>query len=280
MTIDLDALAAALPGRRHSISKVLGAHEAQGAFQSCWKLAGAPAAGANPPVFTAGSGYIPTRATAGALGQANPSANLYIAQASLLSALSGTLAPPAGTLIIADRLWACSGFSGTTTTVQTVTTPGSLTAGRDPNTGDDVEMWIEFYTAIGASASNLLITYVDQGGTAGNTVTYAHPANAPTANQMVPILDLAAGDTGVQQLTSVDWSATTGTAGDFGITLLRRLAEIPIAAGAVTNLNFADLGLPEVLDDACLFFIWQHASTVLTTGTPLLGHLSLAELTP
>ena len=146
MAITMDALLAALPAAEYDIFKASQTSEGAGTFHSLWKAAGRPAAGATPPAFGSGSGYVPTRATVGAIGQANPVGNRYLANVNLSASVVGSL-------IIYDRLWTCSGFGTVVTTAQNVVSGGSLPAGRTPNGAADVELWLEVYTAPGATGA-------------------------------------------------------------------------------------------------------------------------------
>lgn len=273
MPINLDSLLAGFNNREIDFYKPSVTTEGAGTWHSLWAVAGIPTNGATPPAFTAGTGYIPTRATTGALGQVNPAggANLYLGNVNLGSTV-------AGSLVIYDRMWACSGFNTTVTTAQNVTTPGSLTAGRDPNTGDDVEIWGEVYGAPGATAATWTVTYVDGAGTAGRTATYAHPANAETVGQMFPFVPAAGNAPGCQQITSLTCSVSSGTAGNIGLTLVRRLCKVPVlAANIATAYDAFALGLPEIYDDACLAMI-VHCTA--TTSGVWLGSISPSEMTP
>lgn len=271
MAITLDAIAAALAARPAvNIYKPSVTSEGATTWHSLWKVTGNPTAGASPPAFTAGSGYVPTRATTGAIGQANPSGNLYVAA---INAITST----AGNLGFCDRMWACSGFDTTSTSAQNITTPGTLTAGRDPNSGLDVEPWIEIYGAPGATGATWTLTGTDSTGTTGRTWTYAHIANAETVGQMAP---MTAGTAigGCRVPASLTCSVSSGTAGDVGITLLRRLAYVPQpVANWGGSLDAFALGLPEVFDDACIAMFVQCTTTV--TGIWMV-QLSLADLTP
>lgn len=275
MAITLDTLAAALsaPGSPKTINKASAVSEGAGTWHSLWKVGSLPAAGANPPTFSSGSSYIPTRATTGAVGQANAGAgnNLYLA------GFSGNTTT-AGSLILYDRLWACSGFGTVVTTAQNITTPGTLTAGRDPNSGADVEPWLEVYTAPGATTATWTVTGTDSTGTTGRTWTYTHPANAESVGQMMP-LNAGTAVGGMRAPASFQASASSGTAGDIGLTLMRRIGMISVPTAniaAIAQDAFAT-GLPEIYDDACLAFMVQ--CTVTGTGQ-WLSMLSLAELTP
>lgn len=259
MTISsLDQLVTALSAgqSRTTFQKASATAEGAGTWHSLWKVAGRPAAGATPPAAGAGSGYVPDKTTTGALRNfSNPSNPLlsYLASATVVGATVGTL-------IVYDRLWACSGFGTVSTSEQSVTTPGSLT--RPDANGDGVEAWGEVYTAPGATTATWTLKYKNTGGAAsGRTATYTHPANAETVGQMFPFI-LTNGDTGISEVTSFTASVSSGTAGDIGITLLRRLAEIPITAANVGAIvNAFDMGLPQVYDDACLAFMVQCSTT-------------------
>lgn len=256
-------------GERFSWHKASQTAEGAGTWHSLWKAVGFPAAGATPPAFTAGSGYIPTRSTTGAFPYTNPAAEAYLGSLSVGG-------PTIGTLIVYDRLWACSGFNTTTLTTQTVTTPGNLTAGRDPNSGADVEPWLEVYTAPGATTATWTMTGVDSAGNTGVTWTYTHPANAESVGQMMPFpLGGTAVNRGCRQVTSLLCSASSGTAGDVGITLLRRLAEIPVtAANVATVLDFFAMGGVEIYDDSCLAMMVLCSTT--STGY-MQGRLAIAK---
>ena len=269
-------LAGARPA--YDLYKASATAEGAGTWHSLWKTAGLPAAGATPPAYTAGSGYIPTRATTGALGQANAGSGNEL-RAIALDASAAT----AGKLIVYDRLWACSGLATNTTSTQTVTTPGSLTAGRlRDGSADysDLEIWLEVYTAPGATGATWTVTYVDGAGGGSKTATYTHPANAESVGQMMPVIPVTAGSpaAGVQSITSFACSVSSGTAGDIGITIVRRLAALEAPLVNVGNFKGAlDLSLARVCDDACLAMMVQCSTT--NTGI-WSGSLGLSEVTP
>jgi hypothetical protein len=129
-----------------------------------------------------------------------------------------------------------------------VTTPGTV---NRPD-GNDVELWLEVYGAPGATTATWTVSYTDIVNGAGRTASYTHPANAETVGQMMP-MTLAAGDTGVSAVASFTYSASSGTAGDVGITLLRRAAEIPLTLANIAQvLDAVSCGMPRIYDDACL----------------------------
>lgn len=273
MTITLDALlAGARP--KETIQKVSASAEGAGTWHSLWKVAGSPTAGSNPPAYSAGSGYVPTRSTAGCMGQANAAGGNELRAVNLEA--SGTTA---GKLIIYDRLWACSGFVTNSTSLQSITTPGTVSSGRLPSGPDysDVEVWLEVYTAPGATGATWTVTVTDGGGTSRDR-TYTHPANAESVGQMMLVAPLAAETAGCQGPVSFQCSVSSGTAGDIGITLLRRIAAIDMALINTGQFRGAlDLGLPRVRDDACLAMMVQCTTT--NTGS-ILGDFGLSEVTP
>lgn len=248
--------------------------EGASTWQSLWKANGNPVAGATPPAYSSGSGYVPTRSTTGALGQANA------AGGNELRAIGLSARPTVqGSLILYDRLWTCSGFLTNTTSTQSVSSPGSLTSGRLRAVGDytDVEMWLEVYTAPGATGATWTIVANDGGG-GSRSYTYTHPANAETAGQMMPVTVPSGAAAGVQQVTSFAASISSGTAGDIGVTLLRPIAEIDLALINTPSFRGAlDLALAKVADDACLAFMVQCTTT--TSGF-ISGLLGLSEITP
>ena len=256
---DLSTLTAALAGKAlRSFTKLSATAEGAGTFHSLWAVAGYPPAGSAPGA----TALVPTKATTGAWPFTAGGGALqdYIANLSFRG-------PTAGSLIVYDRLMHVSGLSGTNVSVDTAVSNTALTRYTD---GIGVEAWAEFYTAIGASAATLNIKYTDQDGNATQAGTYAHPANAESVGQMVPMV-LAAGDYGVRAVTNYHWSITTGTAGNFGFTLLKRLFDVPLAANIATIMSALDHGLTQIEPDACIAFMVQCS----TTSTGLIqGNLS------
>lgn len=239
--------------------------EGAGTFHSLWLTAGQPGAGVAPPLFSAGSGYTCSNATQGSIPFTDPGGG----SETELFKLAGAGAT-AGTLILYDRLWTCSGFSTVSVLAQNVTTPGTIPS-RDANgaaLGDGVELWGEVYTAPGATAANWTCTYTNQAGTAGRTAVYAHPANAETVGQMFR-WPLQAGDYGVRAPASFQASVSSGTAGSIGITLMRRLATLPLAAPNIAQvLDMAALGMPRLYNGTCLALmaLCSTTSTGIVTG--------------
>ena len=267
----LIAAAKAVTGARLFL-KASAVSEGVGTFHSTWKLTGQPTAGINPPLFSVATSKIPTKATAGAF----PFVNSAIDGERALIKMSPVMAT-AGMFIAYDRLWACSGFGTVITTAQAVNTPENLPVGRDPNFGVDVLPFLEVYTAPGATTATWTITGVDANGNAGRTWVYTHPANAESIGQMMIALPGGASPSttaGIRQVTSFTCSASSGTAGDVGITLARIMspAGSPIA-GQGPVLDALLTGLPTVYNDSCIsaMVLCSTTATGLILGELVIG---------
>jgi len=223
--------------------KVLTAGKAAGSFQSAWMATGNPPAGVASPLYTAGSGYTCDKSTTGALNYVNGAVQNWLAK------WGAYIGVGACTLIIADRLWSCSGM-GYAAQTWTVTTPGNLPA-RITDSGLGCELIVEQFVAAGAASGTLTCNYLDS-ASASKAGVIPSVVSAPVAGQVqfVPM----ANNLGIKQLTSVVNSATW-TSGTWGMTIIKRLAEIEVAAGYGKTLDWAALGLPKTLADACLMFI-------------------------
>jgi hypothetical protein len=258
----MDGLVNALASRPTiPLLKVSAAAKSSGSIHSLWKVGGNPTAGANP---LSGNGEIPTSSTVGSLKFANAGGgnSLYIGKL-------GIQCSTAGTILVYDRLWSNSGLNGTLTTAQTFTMP-SLTRNVD---GIGVEAYLEIYTATGSTAVTATILYTNTDNVSGRSGTTSIIAS-PAVGQMF-IFTLQAGDSGIKSIQQVTLSATTGTAGNFGLTLLKRKSEVPITlanTGAV--LDSIALGLPPIENNACIAFMVQTTTT--NTGV-MMGTIVVIE---
>ena len=178
----------------------------------------------------------------------------------------------AGTIHLYDMLWACSGFSGTVTTAQSVVSFSGMPTRN--STGVGAEIWVYCTTATGSTASNITVQYTNSSGVASrNTVSTAHITSMPAFRMyQVP---LQSGDVGVQSIQSITLSASTATAGSFGVIIMDRIASISTPVANVSNVaDFATLGMPTVSDGACLAFV--HQGTTTSSGI-IMGQLTIAQ---
>ncbi|MGA1350948.1 MAG: hypothetical protein ACO31B_07405 [Burkholderiaceae bacterium] len=126
---------------------------------------------------------------------------------------------------------------------------------------------ITIYTAVGSTATTITATYTNQAGTGSRvTPTVVFGGTGFREVDRLFLLPLQEGDTGVRSVESVTIAASTGTAGNFGVTLFRPLYVLcndelsgVISTGFITGKNAG--GVPVIENDACLFVIAISQST-------------------
>ena len=240
------------------ISKASLANAAAGQFFSLWAATGVPGAGAAPT-----TAEVPTSATTGAMGFTNQTAPAT----SYLAWLAVQFGNSASNLEIHDRLADMGGLSGTVTTSQgalslVTNSPGASRLG-DANYSD-VQWWLEIYTALGATGVNATVAVEYNDGTTGNLAAIALGAT-PRAGRLYPLVSAVAGKF-IRAVTGVTLSATTGTAGNFGITATRSSTSVSAPLLNKTEVfDWAQLGLPNIPNDSCLQMIMLCGTT--STGT-------------
>lgn len=238
-----------------------------GRMSSLWEYNGTPSHGI-PPTTVA----IPDNTTDGGLKQTDPGGGrqLWLTGGSVTASTQGGL-------MIYDRLLHIGSLDGTNVGAQTV--GGSLTRYTGTLAAGN-EIWVEIYAQIGATSRTITASYTDQGGAGGTTVATAIGNTGLREAQRIIRLPLAAGDSGVRGVTSVTLSATTGTAGNFGVSIVRPLLWIPITSLGTPSLRESVAGLAglagplEVLTDACLAMAWLANGTAVPS---LEGHLNFIE---
>lgn len=238
-------------------------------FHDCYRLSLDPTTGVVPA--------IPTTATA--LSKANTTAlNYYLPNYSpetpyLIGARVGT-AGAQGIYFVVDRLSHQGGLDGTLTTAQTTNLPTAALTRYTSGVG--VMIGLTIYTSIGATATTVTASYTNQAGTSGQT-TIAQAIGTSTANtsSRMILLPLAAGDTGARSVESVTLAATTGTIGNFGVTLFKILGAISVSD---SQLNFTGDqitggllgGIPDITDNAHLSLLCLPNATTSTGAMSLL----------
>jgi hypothetical protein len=211
-------------------------------YGSSWKLEGFPGSGATPTTAA-----VPTNSTAGAIPFTNPGGGRekWLVQAAFGCDFTQTPA-----ILVYDRLLHWGGGDGTDTLSQTV--GGSLTR----NTGGvGNQIWVEIYSDVGATTRTITATYTNQAGTGSRSATAdIGGTRFNEAGTAIP-MSLQSGDTGVQSVQSVILSASTGTAGDFGITIARPIAYLSGGPGAANrDFTTGPGGMPEIETNACIAF--------------------------
>lgn len=234
-----------------------------GGWFSMFDIAGNPGAGvlaggqSSPPANTAGA--VPTDALAGYPTIPFSANRSYLSRLSASNTVISQIA-------VYDRIWV-GGTYAFNANVNVTSSSWSSRVSYDGGAADysGLEIWVEQVTAAtGNQAVN--VTYTDQGGASGSTGAVGIGA-APTVGRCWQ-LPLAAGDSGLQAITNV--TGSTATVGTFNVMVLRPLVRvyIPVANQQVL-LNWADLGLPEVFNDAALYFL-AMAPSGTSSGAPWL----------
>ena len=228
------------------------ASQAAGTFVSLWRATGQPGQGAIPAAVA-----VCNNTTIGGImftQQVTPATSYgaYLEVATSNSAM---------TVELHDRLVHMGGLVGNLASAQTVgidlnsLSAANLVERKGDSNYSDVQWWLEWYTATGSTAvtATVAVTYND--GTTG-TLSASLAATRP-ASFMLPLNGLipaAGAGKFIRAVTSVTLSATTGTAGSFGVTATRPRMTIgtPIA-NFKSIADWAQLGLPEIFNSSCLF---------------------------
>lgn len=243
-----------------------------GRLNSMWLWDGQPGAATAVPT----TAVVMTNADAGSLKQTTSASG---AKKRLLGITATGLV--AGTLILYDRLVQHGGLSGTVTGAVTTNLTGATTpALTRQTTGVGVEAWAEIYTNVGTTATTWKIGYTNTtptGGQVSQLITFGG-TNALEKNRLLPVA-LASGDKGVVSVQSFTLTASTLTAGNFGLTLAYPLVSLPIQYPGVGSM-FSSFLLPGgpinlgATSDACLAFAW-HPNTV--TAPQIFGSCYFVE---
>jgi hypothetical protein len=249
-----DKIVAAMSGSmgRHDILENSLANTAAGQLFATWKAF--PLAGGTPSTPA-----VCTDDTVGAL-IALPSWNPATVDGHILQAWF--CSDNVGTHLIYDRLAHMGGLSGTVTTAQTVNLTISTPAadGRCAADGTLVEWYVEIYTALGSTGVNCTVTYVDHADQTQTAVVIALGAT-PRASRIYRIIPVGKA---IKSVTSLTLSATTGTAGNFGVTARKCLAALPQPQASVAAFGeWWQIGMPKLYPSTCL----EHVKLCSTTSS-------------
>lgn len=251
---------------RFILDKASIASQAVGTYVSMWRATGQPGQGAVPTTAA-----VCTTALTGAMGfaQQTAPATSYGAYMEVVTSNS------AMTVEIHDRIAHMGGLSGTLTTAQTAGIDLSTllsTSNVGVRIGDanysDVQWWLEWYTATGATAAAATVAVTYNDGTSGNLTAISLAATRPASfmvslNALIPA---ASSGKYIRAVNTVTLSASTGTTGNFGVTATRiRMASMCPVPNLKTISNWADLGFPEIANSACLFPVVLTSTT--SSGT-------------
>ena len=221
-------------------------------LHSLWRATGVPGQGAIP-----GAAAACTKALAGAMAFTNQTAPVtnYLAWGWIATAGVGA------TCEWHDRLAHMGGLSGTVTTAQGALTLTGVSAERIGATDySDVQWGLEWYTDTGSTGVNATVNVTWNDDTTGNLAAIALSATS-RAGRFYPLISNVAGKF-IKAVNSVTLSATTGTAGNFGITATRsKCVMYNTIANQPKEFDWAALGLPHFPNDACIFLLMNTTTT-------------------
>lgn len=245
-----------------------------GQFFSKWRATGIPGQGAIPTTAA-----LCTKALAGSFAFTDQTApaTSYAAYMALASS-NNTI-----TIELHDRIAHMGGLNGTLLTAQTVGVnlhSSGLNAPANrigPANFSAIQWWADWYTDTGATAANatFAVTYGD--GTTGNLTAVA-VGGTVRASRMIglnPLIPSAQQGKYIRSVDSVTLSASTGTAGNFGVTATRRRAVVPVVvANVAAKEDFISLSPGSHANEACFMFVVIPNNT--STGT-LRGAVKIAH---
>ena len=247
------AIAGMQPPR--SLAKAASGTLVAGRPHTWWALAGSPGAGTYDT--TLNGAILTGNAVAGQIPRSNPvSGNAHLAR---LSAMCNQ----AGTLMLCDRLW--QNRPANASGAQAITSP--TWPARDvagTTNGDGVLLGVEFSTAQTAGTPTCAVTYTNQAGTGSKTANLLDAITATTAVGSFLRMDLAAGDTGVRSVQSVNFSATS-TGGVWNLVAYRVLATLELMAAIPNAIDVLTSGMPRIYDGTVPFLVFVPNTTTATT---------------
>lgn len=217
---------------------------------SWWLGTGLPAAGSIP-----GAAATCNSATVGALGQTDAAVEQRIwLDAMTVSSANGLHAQ--GAIMFYDRLCHMGGLDGTGIIGQSVSTPA---VPRYTPSTDRLCAAVEIYTAIGVTPQPLTVSYTNDAGTPGQTssaIMFGGSNTRQSPSVFIPI-SLASGDVGFSSVETLSLGGSTGTVGNFGVTIYKPLLIVPFHTFTEDQHKFEAvqrLGalMPLVLPGACI----------------------------
>ena len=228
-TITLDAILDARPAKAFDrVIAKLSQTTVANTWSALFRSGGIPVAGTYTAI-TGGAAH--TRASTGAWSHAltDPSGS----DIQLLLGMGFSATSAINFLMLVDLLVAASNIDANNAAAQTVNT----TALTRYTTGEGVMMTFDITTALGATASNLVVTYTDQGGTGGATTPAIAMLQSGITFRLTPValgpmMELASGDYGVRSVETFDLSAAMGG----GLVAVNLYFPLMIVPGVAANI--------------------------------------------
>lgn len=251
-----------LVSKEWRMNGVSGLLAVQGRWVSSWLLEGQPSHGAVP-----GAAAACDNTTPGGFMQTAPGGGRQKFLTNFLQYCAQN-----ATFLLYDRLLHAGGFDSTVTTANTV--GGTLTR---HTTGEYNQIWIEIYQTLGATSTTISASYTNQAGVSGRTTAAAifggSGSNIRDFGRSFP-LPLQEGDYGVRSVESVTIAASTGTAGSYGVAIVRPLMMSGVNASRATARTFLDGPVPDV-STSCLAMMVMAG--IATSPTYLGGWVTMVE---
>jgi hypothetical protein len=223
---------------------------------SCWRLLNYPSLPAIP-----GAAAILNASTPGAL----PLAPRSTGQDRILAEASIQMATQGNTLQIEDRLAHMGGLSGILTTAQAVgldlhsnLAVSNLAERIGADNYSELEWWLEWYTTTGATIATPTVQATFDDGNTG-TVNIWNPAGGVALPASVSAgrrykLQPSNGRF-IRAISTLTLSASTGTAGNFGVTVRRLRARVEnTVPNAMRVVDWSYLRAPLIRDQSCLSY--------------------------
>jgi hypothetical protein len=223
------------------------ANQTVGAFTSLWLATGSPGPGAAPTTAA-----VASSATLGSIPFTDPVAPIR----TYLGRSHGFTSTANSEIQLHDRLAHMGGLSGTSLAAQTVdvdvsVSTSNMVARKGASNYSEVQWWLEWYSDTGATASNATVAVTYDDASTGDLAVVA-VGGTVRASRMLPLLSAVSGRY-IKSIQSVTLSASTGTAGNFGVTATRYLGSTTLGVANFAQIfDWAQHGLPRIHDSACL----------------------------
>lgn len=242
---------------------------AQGEASLSFQCGGIPAAGSYSG-STAGTQFIGDRAALSHAAGLITFTDAVAPEENFLTFIRGLngSANPQGLLYLVDLLVEYSGFNGNTGPSEQTT--GTSTGDNDLpryQDGEQVLIYADVVTALGATPRGLTVRYTDQDGNTGTTVSVNTVGSQAAINSVAngaPFLPLAAGDRGVKSIQGATLAVGGTGSGTFALVLCRVLATIRVEQTSGL-FDFDGVNLQEMMEklepECCPAFVWIPTTT-------------------
>jgi hypothetical protein len=244
-------------GQSFMFNKASMSNTSAGSFYSLWRTTGLPIQ-PNIPGTTMTSCACAVTDSTGAFnyGFINTTGfTSYIAQFQICDTVQNFIG-------IADRILHCGGHVANVsalTTVNSIVLPTDR--GLDLSNYTDIEWYMETYTDLGASGTNLTFTYTSPTAS-GQTTIVAVPATN-RAGKLIKLVPNAGHP--IVTIQSFQFTVTTGTAGSWGLTAMKHHGYYPTNAANVGAIyDFAQCGLHSI--PALSHLMLTMMATTTTSG--------------